>query len=60
MNYNKLIDDIIQKYNACDSIEIVYNKLLELEEIEEKSYDEYKFIYYNFAYIINKLSNNQS
>ena len=33
MNYAKLIDDIIHKYSP----EIVYNKLCELEEIEENS-----------------------
>jgi hypothetical protein len=58
MNYNKLIDDIIQKYNACDNIEIVYNKLLELEEIEEKSYDDIvKYFFENNCYYYNSTTN---
>ena len=58
MNYNKLIDDIIQKYKSCGNIESVYNKLLELEEIEEKSYDDIvKYFFENNCYYYNSTTN---
>jgi hypothetical protein len=58
MNYNKLIDDIIQKYKSCGNIETVYNKLLELEEIEEKSYDDIvKYFFENNCYYYNSTTN---
>ena len=58
MNYNKLIDDIIQKYKSCGNIEVVYNKLLELEEIEEKSYDDIvKYFFENNCYYYNSTTN---
>jgi hypothetical protein len=56
MNYTKLIDDIIQKYSC--NLDIVYNKLLELEEIEEKSYDDIiKFFFDNNCYYYNTTTN---
>jgi hypothetical protein len=56
MNYTKLIDDIIQKYSC--NLDIVYNKLLELEEIEEKSYDDIiKFFFENTCYYYNSTTN---
>jgi hypothetical protein len=56
MNYTKLIDDIIQKYSG--NLDIVYNKLLELEEIEEKSYDDIiKFFFENNCYYYNTTTN---
>ena len=58
MNYHKLIDDIIQKYNSSGNLEHVYNKLLELEEIEEKSYDDIiKFFFENTCYYYNSTTN---
>jgi hypothetical protein len=58
MNYNKLIDDIIQKYKSSGNIETVYNKLLELEEIEEKSYDDIvKYFFENNCYYYNSTTN---
>ena len=58
MNYTKLIDDIIQKYKSCGNIDIVYNKLLELEEIEEKSYDDIvKYFFENNCYYYNSTTN---
>ena len=53
---NKLIDDIIKKYQ--NNLDIVYNKLLELEEIEEKSYDDIvKFFFENNCYYYNSTTN---
>jgi hypothetical protein len=58
MNYAKLIDDIIQKYQSSGNIDIVYNKLLELEVIEEKSYDDIiKFFFENNCYYYNNTTN---
>ena len=57
MNYNKLIDDIIQKYHASNNLDIVYNKLLELEVIEEKSYDIIKYFFDNNCYYYNSTTN---
>lgn len=58
MNYNKLIDDIIQKYQSSGNLDIVYNKLLELEVIEEKSYDDIiKFFFDNNCYYYNSTTN---
>ena len=58
MNYNKLIDNIIQKYQLSGNIDMVYNKLLELEEIEEKSYDDIiKFFFENNCYYYNTTTN---
>ena len=58
MNYNKLIDDIIQKYQSSGNLDIVYNKLLELEVIEEKSYDDIiKFFFDNNCYYYNTTTN---
>lgn len=58
LNYNKLIDDIIKKYQTADNLDIVYNKLLELEEIEEKSYDDIiKFFFENNCYYYNNTTN---
>jgi hypothetical protein len=56
MNYTKLIDDIIQKYSC--NLDIVYNKLLELEDIEEKSYDDIiKFFFEHNCYYYNTTTN---
>jgi hypothetical protein len=56
LNYNKLINEIIEKYQ--NNLEIVYNKLLELEEIEEKSYDDIiKFFFENNCYYYNSTTN---
>jgi hypothetical protein len=58
MNYNKLVDDIIQKYKSSSNLEVVYNKLLELEEIEEKSYDDIvKYFFENNCYYYNSTTN---
>ena len=57
MNYNKLIDDIIEKYKSCDNLVVVYNKLLELEAIEEKSYDIINFFFENNSYYYNSTTN---
>ena len=58
MNYNKLIDEIIQKYQSSGNLDIVYNKLLELEEIEEKSYDDIvKFFFETTCYYYNSTTN---
>ena len=58
MNYAKLIDDIIQKYQSSGNIDIVYNKLLELEVIEEKSYDDIiKFFFEHNCYYYNNTTN---
>ncbi len=58
MNYNKLIDDIIEKHRSSGNLLIVYNKLLELEEIEEKSYDDIvKFFFENNCYYYNNTTN---
>jgi hypothetical protein len=56
MNYSKLIDEIIEKYSC--NLDIVYNKLLELEVIEEKSYDDIiKFFFENNSYYYNSTTN---
>ena len=56
MNYTKLINEIIDKYSC--NLDIVYNKLLELEEIEEKSYDDIiKFFFEHNSYYYNSTTN---
>lgn len=58
MNYNKLIDEIIQKYQSSDNLDMVYNKLLELEAIEEKSHDDIvKYFFDNNCYYYNSTTN---
>ena len=58
MNYHNLIDEIIKKYNSSGNLDIVYNKLLELEEIETKSYDDIvKFFFENTCYYYNSTTN---
>jgi len=61
INYNKLIADIIQKYES--NIEMVYNKLLELDELDElcenekKSHDIIKYFFENNCYYYNSTTN---
>jgi hypothetical protein len=59
MNYSNLINEIIKKYSS--NLDIVYNKLLELEENEEnekKSHDDINnFFFENTSYYYNSTTN---
>jgi hypothetical protein len=56
INYSKLIADIIQKYDS--NLEIIYNKLLELDGVDEKKSDDIiKYFFENNCYYYNSTTN---
>jgi hypothetical protein len=58
MDYKKLIDDIIEKYSKSSNLEMVYHKLCELQEIENKSHDDIiHFFFHNNCYYYNSTTN---
>jgi len=55
-DYKKLIDDIIEKYSL--NLDLVYHKLCELQEIENKSHDDIiQFFFEQNCYYYNTTTN---
>ena len=57
-DYKKLIDEIIEKYSKSSNLEMVYHKLCELQDTENKSHDDIIYFFFeNNSYYYNTTTN---